>query len=230
MLETLVALAIAAAAFAIIVDFSMRALRNWSRGDQAIAAMEMITRSIGRMQIDFAGSLPVSVPGGDGAAVFFRGDADSIIFVSATGFGSGNRGVELIALASVKDGDDIALVRTRGPVANPRPELRDPVILMKGRLQVRFSYRDRNGISTPTWVERKELPAAVAVEIFGAEGNPILPVPALIMLPQNYSAECFNPPSDKAKIQVRCTEETPQNQNPDAANNNSQRRQRQQQP
>jgi general secretion pathway protein J len=210
LLETLAALAIASAAFAVIVDFSMRTLRNWHRGDQAMAAMEMITRGIGRLQTDLAVSLPVSVPGGDGAAVFFKGDANSLVFVAATGFGTGNRGVELIAVGGFKDGDDLALVRTRGPVANPQPELRDPVVLMKGRMQVRFTYRDRNGVSKPTWIEQPELPASVAVEIFGAQGNPILPVPALITLPQNYSVECFNPPTDKGNIQGRCVKENPE--------------------
>jgi general secretion pathway protein J len=216
LLETLAALAIAAAAFAVIVDFSMRTLRNWNRGDQAIAAMEMITRGVGRMQVDLATSLPISVPGGDGAAVLFKGDANSLAFVTATGFGSGHRGVELISISQLKDGDDTALIRTRGPVANPQPELKDPVVLMKGRLQVRFSFRDRNGKSFPTWIEQPELPVAVAVEIFGAQGNPIFPVPMLISLPQNYSAECFNPPADKANIQVRCSKEnTDQNNNDD---------------
>jgi hypothetical protein len=231
LLETLAALAIAAAAFAVIVDFSMRTLRNWHRGDQAMAAMEMITRSIGRMQLDLAAALPMSVPGGDGAAVLFKGDANTIVFASATGFGAGNRGVELIAISQVKDREDLALVRTRGPVANPQPEMRDPVALMKGRMLVRFSYRDRNGKTVPTWIEQKELPTAVAVEIFGAQGNPILPAPALIALPQNYSVECFNPPSDKTKIEVRCSSEDSNQDNnsePDAnLNSNARSAQRQ---
>jgi prepilin-type N-terminal cleavage/methylation domain-containing protein len=226
LLETMVALAIAAAAFAVIVDFSMRTLRNWHRGDQAIAAMEMITRGIARLQVDLAVALPMSVPGGDGAAVLFKGDANSLVFAAATGFGTGNRGVELISVSAFPDGEDIALIRNRGPVANPQPELRDPVILMKGRMRVRFSYRDQNGKTEPTWVEQPELPAAVAIEIFGAEGNPILPVPALITLPQNFSVECLNPPGNMPNIQVRCSNENDQqNSDDDAAAQPAQRRQ-----
>ncbi|MEA2986701.1 MAG: ral secretion pathway protein [Alphaproteobacteria bacterium] len=225
LLETLAALAIAAAAFAVIVDFSMRTLRNWHRGDQAIAAMEMITRGIGRLQMDLAVSLPMSVPGGDGAAVLFKGDANGLVFAAATGFGTGNRGVELISVSAFQDREDIALIRNRGPVAFPQPELGDPVVLMRGRMRVRFSYRDNNGKTAPTWIEQPELPAAVAIEIFGAQGNPILPVPALITLPQNYSVECFNPPSDKANIQVRCTQENnEQDADPDNQSQPGQRR------
>jgi general secretion pathway protein J len=215
LLETLAALAIAAAAFAVIVDFSMRTLRNWHRGDQAIAAMEMITRGVARLQTDLAVALPMSVPGGDGAAVLFKGDANSLVFAAATGFGTGNRGVEMISVSAFADGEDIALIRNRGPVANPQPELRDPVVLMKGRMRVRFSYRDQNGKTEPTWIEQAELPAAVAIEIFGAQGNPILPVPALIRLQQNFSVECLNPPGNMPNIQVRCAKENDQQQGSD---------------
>jgi general secretion pathway protein J len=223
LLETMAALAIAAAAFAVIVDFSMRTLRNWHRGDQAIAAMEMITRGIGRLQTDLAVALPISVPGGDGAAVLFKGDANSLVFAAATGFGTGNRAVELISVSAFQDGEDIALIRNRGPVANPQPELRDPVVLMKGRMRVRFSYRDNDGKTTPTWVEQPELPAVVAIEIFGAQGNPILPVPALITLPQNLSVECFNPPSNLTNIAVRCSYGNNQQSTDDAAAQPTQR-------
>jgi prepilin-type N-terminal cleavage/methylation domain-containing protein len=212
LLETLVALAIAAAAFAVIVDFSMRTLRNWHRGDQAIAAMEMLTRGISRLQADLAVSLPMGMPGGDGSTVLFKGDAGNLVFAAATGFGSGNRGVELISISALSDSDGLSLVRSRGPVANPQPELRDPVVLMRGRMQIRFSYRDRNGKTAPTWIEQPEMPAAVAVEIFGAEGNPIMPVAALLALPQNFSVECFNPAADQSNIQVRCSSQQQQQQ------------------
>jgi general secretion pathway protein J len=207
LLETLAALAIAAAAFAVIVDFSMRTLRNWHRGDEAIAAMEMLTRGIGRLQADLALSLPMGTPGGDGSTVLFKGNANNLVFAAATGFGAGNRGVELISISAQPDGNGLAVVRNRGPIANPQPELRDPVILMRGRMQVRFSFRDRNGKVAPTWIEQRELPTAVAIEIFGAEGNPILPVPALLALPQNYSIECLNPAGDQSNIQARCSNE-----------------------
>jgi prepilin-type N-terminal cleavage/methylation domain-containing protein len=214
LLETLAALAIAAAAFGVIVEFSMRTLRNWHKGDEVIAAMEMLTRGIGRLRTDLAVSLPMSAPGSDGASVLFKGDATTLVFVAATGFGAGNRGVELISISMVPERDFLSVVRNRGPVANPQPELRDPVVLLRGRMQVRFSYRDRAGQSAATWIGQPDLPAAVAVEIFGAAGNPILPVPALLMLPQNYSVECFNPPSGKANIQARCVGGEAQADNP----------------
>lgn len=201
----MVALAIAAAAFTVIVDFAMRTLRNWHKGDQAIAAMEMLTRGIGRLQADLAVALPMSTPGGDGSTVLFKGDANNLVFAAATGFGSGNRGVELISITAVADREGVALVRSRGAIANPQPELRDPVVLMRGRMQFRFSFRDRNGKAIATWIEQPEMPGGVALEIFGAEGNPVMPVATLLMLPQNYSVECFNPSASQANIQARCS-------------------------
>jgi general secretion pathway protein J len=204
LLETLAALAIAAAAFAIIAEFSARALRNWNRGEEVIAAMEMLTRGIGRLQTDLSLSLPMSAPGSDGSTVLFNGQANSLLFAAATGFGAGNRGVELISVSIIADNDMTSVVRNRGPVANPQPVLRDPVVLLRGRMQIRFTYRDHNGQTSSSWVGRPELPSAVAVEIFGAQGNAIFPVPAVLALPQNYSVECFNPPAEKAGMEARC--------------------------
>ena len=221
LLETLAALAIAVTAFAVIVDFSMRTLRNWHRGDQAIAAMEMLTRGIGRLQADLASALPMTPPGGDGAKVLFKGDASNIVFAAATGFGSGNRGLELISISAVQDRGELSIVRSRGPIANPQPEMRDPVVLMRGRMQIKFSYRDRDGKTSATWIEQSEMPAAVAVEVLSAEGQPVMPVAALIALPQNYSVECFNPPANQANIQLRCT---PQEQQQQEASANQPRR------
>jgi hypothetical protein len=92
-------------------------------------------------------------------------------------------------------------------------------------MRVRFSYRDQNGKTAPTWIEQPELPAAVAIEIFGAQGNPILPVPALITLPQNFSVECLNPPNNMPNIQVRCSHENDQQNSDEGFAQPAQRRQ-----
>lgn len=205
LIETLAALAIAAAIFAVISEFAGRALRNWNRGDVTIAAMEMLTRGLGRLETDLSLALPMSVPGTDGSTVMFKGDATGLVFVAATGFGAGDRGLELISISILPDGDGITVVRQRGPAANPLPELRDPVVLLRGRMQIRFSYRDRNGQVASSWISRAELPSVVAVEVFGAAGNPIFPVPAMLRLPTNSSAECINPPTEDAGITNRCS-------------------------
>jgi prepilin-type N-terminal cleavage/methylation domain-containing protein len=178
LIETLAALAIAAALMAVVAQIAGQALRNWNRGEGTIAAMEMLTRGLNRMAVDLSVALPMRLPGSDGTAVLFQGDASNILFVAATGFGAGNRGVELISISAVPERDGSLVVRQRGPVAS--------------RLQVRFSYRERNGQTVPVWSGRPDLPAAVHVEIYGADASPVFPVPMILTLPADLAADCLS--------------------------------------
>ena len=106
-------------------------------------------------------------------------------------------------------------MRSRSPIANPQPEMRDPVVLMRGRMQIRSATDHRNGKTSPTWIEQSEMPAAVAVEVLSAEGQPVMPVAALIAAPPELQrGRCFNPPANQANIQLRCTPQEQQQQKP----------------
>jgi general secretion pathway protein J len=203
LLETLAALAIAAAILAVIGQITSQALRNWNRGEATIAAMEMLTRGLNRMAADLSVALPMRLPGSDGTTVLFQGDASHILFVAATGFGAGNRGVELISVSAVPDRDGSLVVRQRGPVASLTSTLRDPVVLMRGRLHVKFSYRDRAGQPVAVWSGRPDLPSAVHVEIYGAGAAPVFPVPAILTLPADLAADCLAP-DDVEDAEKRC--------------------------
>ena len=191
LLEMLAALTIAVAILAVLAQFTSQALRNWNRGESAIAAMEMLTTGLARLRTDLNLALPMRIPGTDSASVMFAGDAGNLLFVAATGFGAGDRGLELVSIAAAREENDLVLVRQRGPVvAGPAP-LRDPVVLLRGRMQVRFSYRDDDGQVLASWTNRDRLPRAVAVELFNAGGVSVFPVPVLLKLPATISAACI---------------------------------------
>lgn len=192
LLEMLAALAIAVLLFAVLAQFSSQAAHNWNRGESSIAAMEMLTRGLGRLDTDLTLALPMRPPGTDSPNVLFTGDNNQLMFVAATGFGAGDKGVELISIQVVKEEDGIALVRQRGPVTTAPTPLRDPVVLLHGRMQVQFSYRDADGKTVQAWTDRPQLPKAVAVYVFGAGGLPVFPVPVLLNLPANLAASCLN--------------------------------------
>src|SRR5690349_18916538 len=78
LIETMAALAIAAAVFAVIAEFAGRTLLNWNRGNSTIAAMEMLTRGLGRLGADLSTALPMTPPGTDGSTAYFIGDAGHI--------------------------------------------------------------------------------------------------------------------------------------------------------
>ena len=206
MIETLAALAIAAAIFAVVAEFAGRALRTWNRGETTISVMEMLTRGLGRLSNDLSLALPMSLPGTDGATVLFSGDANQMAFAAATGFNAGDRGIEQITIASAVEGDILVLMRMRGPVSNPPAQPRDPVELLRGRMQIRFSYRDQKGQVLPTWTNRPELPSAVLVEIFGPARNSIFPTPVLMPIPMNFGVDCLpSGDTDRARP-ARCGE------------------------
>jgi general secretion pathway protein J len=203
LIETLAALAIAGAVFAVISEFSGRLLLNWNRSESTISVMEMLTRGLGRMGTDLTLALPMSPPGTDGSTTYFSGDPTHLSFVAATGFGVGDRGVELLNFAMIDNKDDFYLVRQRAPVSNPPSELKDSVVLLHGRMQVRFSFRDSAGKFLDNWSKRPDLPTAVGVQVFGASGA-IFPQPLLFPVPVNYSIECLLP-EDETAHPPRCT-------------------------
>jgi hypothetical protein len=202
LIETLAALAIAGAIFAVISEFSGRLLLNWNRDQATISVMEMITRGLGRLGTDLTLALPMSPPGTDGSIAYFNGDPTHLSFVAATGFGVGDRGLELLNFSMVDNKDDFYLVRERAPVSNPPGQFKDTVVLLHGRMQVRFSYRDRDGRFVDTWAKRPDIPSAVGVQVFGA-GGPIFPQPLIFPVPVNYSVDCLLPEEDVPRP-VRC--------------------------
>jgi general secretion pathway protein J len=195
LIEMLAALAIAGAIFAVISEFAGRLLLNWNRSESTISVMEMITRGLGRLGTDLSLALPMSPPGSDGSVAYFDGDPTHLIFVAATGFGVGDRGLELLNFSMVDNKDDFYLVRQRAPVASPPGEFKDPVMLMHGRMQVRFSYRDIDGTFVDSWTKRPNLPSAVGVQVIGASG-PIFPRPLVFPVPVNFSVDCLLPEDD----------------------------------
>ena len=191
LIETLAALAIAGAVFAVIVEFTGRTLRNWHHGEATISVMEMLTRGLGRLQTDLATAVPMSVPGTDGSTVYFAGDPSSLRFVAATGFGAGNRGVELLNIAAAPDHDDVLLTRQRGPVLNPPAQMGDAVVLMRGRIQVRFAYRDASGQTLQSWTNKPNLPSAVLVQVLAQDGTPVFPSAFVLPIPVSLGADCL---------------------------------------
>jgi len=192
LLEMLAALTIAVAILGVLAQFTSITLRNWNRGESSIAAMEMLTSGLGRLKTDLALAIPMRPPGTDSTNVVFSGDAESLLFVAATGFGAGDGGVELVSVNVVKDESGIAVVRQRGRVTTGQTPLRDPVVLLRGNMQVQFSYYGYDGQPQPSWTNRDQLPKAVAVNILNPAGVAVFPVPLTMKLPTNMAAGCVD--------------------------------------
>jgi Tfp pilus assembly protein FimT len=192
MIEMLAGLTIAVAIVAVLAQFTFQSLRNWNRGESTIAVMEMLTSGLGRLRSDLAAALPMRMPGTDNPSLIFAGDAQQLMFVAATGFGAGDRGLELISVTVTKEQDDTVMVRQRGQVSTGPTPLRDPVVLLRGRIQVRFSYQDDQGVTQATWSNRDRLPKAVAIEVFNTVGTSVFPTPVVLKLPTTLAAACLS--------------------------------------
>jgi len=190
LIEMLAALAIAVAVMALLAQFTAQAMRNWNRGESTIAAMEMLTSGLNRLRADLTLAVPMRPPGTDTGGIIFVGEPNRIIFVSAGPVT--DRGLALISVTVGEDADGVMVVRERGPVSTTATQMRDPVVLLRGRMRVQFSYRDQSGQSFPTWTGQPALPKAVAVEIFDLAGTSVFPVPVVIPLPANLLAACLS--------------------------------------
>ena len=191
LIEVLAALAIAGMIFAVVAQLTSQMLRNWNRSATTINAMEMVTRGLGRLETDLSMAMPMRAPGVDTKTVLFSGDEQNLTFVAATGFKAGDRGLELITISVVTDQDGTSVVRQRGPISIPPQAQRDPVVLLKGRMQIRFSFRDANGAILPSWNRQAELPRAVMVEVIGASGAPLFAATPALTLTTNYNVTCL---------------------------------------
>lgn len=190
LLEMLAALTIGVAMLALLAQFTSQTLRNWTRGEGTIAVMEMLTSGLGRLKTDLALAVPMPPPGSDSSSVMFAGSEGQLLFVAATGFGAGDRGLELISITVTREEEGIAVVRQRGPVVTGPAPLRDAVVLLRGRMQFRFSFRDDDGQTVANWSNRESLPKAVAVELFNNAGVSVFPVPVVMKLPATRPAPC----------------------------------------
>lgn len=190
LIEMLAGLTIGVAILAVLAQFTSQSLRNWNRGESTIAVMEMLTSGLGRLRTDLALALPMPPPGTDSPNVMFIGDPKQLLFVATTGFGAADRGLEMISITVVNEENGVAVVRQRGPVTTGPAPLRDPVILLRGRMQVQFTFRDHEGQAITNWSNRERLPKAVEVNIVNPAGVAVFPVPVVLNLPTNLIAIC----------------------------------------
>jgi general secretion pathway protein J len=192
LIEALAALTVAVLLLAAVAQLSALVLHNWRRGQAATDVLEMLTTAHRRLTADLGSALPIGVPGSTSPMVLFRGHPTSMLFVAATGWRAGDRGLELVSVDVIEQGDTTYLVRRRGPAASLAAQLSDPVVLVKGRMLISFAYNDRVARRHPVWDGRPSLPASVEVQVRTRNGESVMPAPMVIQLPVNLAVECLD--------------------------------------
>ena len=121
-----------------------------------------------RIARDLLSVVPMTLTRGDQTSMIFRGGPGYVVFATATGFGPGRGGIELVSFGIEQDGAaGQAIVRRRAPLrdaALTASGFRDPVTLLTGPYQYRFDYVAADGTKVAEWQDRRDMPARVRAD------------------------------------------------------------------
>jgi general secretion pathway protein J len=170
LIELLAALTIASVILAAVSTLVRNVAFNFERGTRAVSDGERLILAIERLAADFGSARFVVTPGGGSPAAAFIGEAARVIFIGPGGVSSSHKGEEVVGL-TVEQEDDVArLVRRSAAWLGPHMRLedislRDPVILLEGRLLISLDFgrlNDRGAWAFSNgWKDEPVLPRVV---------------------------------------------------------------------
>ncbi len=194
LLEVLVAMAITVLLVVTFAPFASQLILTWGRGARTAELVDMLTRGNDRLARDLLAVVPMTLTRGDQTTMIFRGGPGYLMFATATGFGPGRGGIELVSVGIEADGAaGQAIVRRRAPLRDAAPTatgFKDPVTLLTGPYQYRFDYVAADGTKVGEWQDRLDMPARVELTILTPTG-PLLPLPLSYFVPADLSAACI---------------------------------------
>jgi len=218
LIETLAALAIGSVILVAVglllhqnIFFFDRSARLIDRSDQFTALAESLKRDFGAAR--FVMEKKDKNPSTAFAATPLNDKGrQEVRFVSAGGRASGWQGEEIISLKLESDEGSMQLVRRRAAWSGPRmsiadTEVRDAVILLKGRYQMAFAFSQLAPDGKLEWFRdwdgKNGLPHSVRLTIKNADGADVIPA---LILPVHANAsvacvsgdkQCLGAPDDK---------------------------------
>ena len=196
LIEAIVALAIAGLVLAAITEIAGRTLRSWNRGLSTVAAVERSDIALGRLAADLTGLLPVPLANADTPEVLFAGDEHGMAFTALTPLDRSNDGIAVveIGIEAGRDGAVVTRRLRRGRDLGLRDG--DRVVLLSGRLDIAFAYRDQRGKRVTRWSTPGEVPRGVVVTLVGGREGGGMPVAIVLPVPVAISVSCLLPPAD----------------------------------
>lgn len=192
LIEAIVALAVAGLVLAAITEVAGRTLRSWSSGLGTVAAIERSDVALGRMARDLSGLLPIRLATGDDPAVLFAGDERGMAFMALTPVDRTEDGIAIVEIGVEPSGDGAVLTRRMRRARDAGLRDGDRVVLLSGRVDLAFSYRDKAGRRVDRWSRPGEVPKGVVVTLRGsrAEGGG-LPVEVMLPIPVQVAVSCL---------------------------------------
>lgn len=165
LVETLAALAIASAIILSASTLIHQGVFFFNRGTRIVDQVEQLTLAIECLRRDFGGARFVLQKTTKAPRAAFIGTPASedgqakILFVTAGGRASGPQGEEVVSLSVETADQRTQLIRRRSAWHGPRMRLedakpQDAVILLKGKLDISFSFSELNPNGTLVWHDR----------------------------------------------------------------------------
>jgi len=194
LIEALAATVLMGMILAALATVTAQWLPNWDRGFARVQRTELLDLAIERMIADVAAAEFVP-PNRRTRQPLFEGTELSVTFVRSA-FGPNARGgLEIVRIAETADRVGTALVRSRAaftPLAASSDQLHfaDPVVLLRAPYRVTFSYAGTDRIWRGSWLDARELPAAVRLVIRDAASGSVLPISTAALVHSQLPAEC----------------------------------------
>lgn len=187
LLEAMLALAIAGLVLAAITEIAGRTLRSWNVGLGTVAGIERTDLGLARLAADLSGLVPMPLATVDDRAVLFTGDERGMAFTASTPIDRTRDGLAVVEIGIEATDRGAALVRRLRAIRDGAPPGGGRVVLLSGRLDLAFAYRDRSGERVARWTRPGEVPTGVIVTLVGSRGGGggrpvevILPIPTAI--------------------------------------------------
>lgn len=201
LIEVVVALAITGLFIAAFGQMMAIATRNWERGSALVSASEMTLRGVRQIARDLQGARVLLIGGAPKPYVLFDGDTNVVRFITAAE-NRANAKAGAIEIAIVTN-DNRTIIRRRsvgwGPFDYDFASLawRDPVILLQGRFDARFSFASINGNSVvwrDHWGQESNLPRLVKLTLTNRDSGQSVTAPIIVPLLADADAACVTEP------------------------------------
>jgi len=201
LIEALVATVLMGVVLTALATITAQWLPNWSRGFARVQRSELIAVALDRIVADLAAA-EFMPPNRDSKRPLFEGTELAVTLVR-TALGPNTRpGLEMVRLGEIADLRGPKLVRSTSPFvprdlrASP-PRFGDPVVLLSVPYRASFSYAGRDGVWRSTWLDAKELPAAVRLIIRDAATGRTLSASTVTVIHTQLPAECVAANADR---------------------------------
>jgi general secretion pathway protein J len=200
LIETLIATALMIAVLTALATVTAQWLPNWNRGFAKVQRSDLLALGLERIVADLAAAEFIP-PHRLKKDPLFEGAELSVTFVRSAIGPNTSRGLEIVRLAEIADGRDLALVRAHMPFTPLPPEgsvgshlrFRDPVVLVRSPYRISFAYAGPDRAWRSTWRDEKELPRAVRITLRDAATQQTLSMSTAIMIHVEVGAECAIP-------------------------------------